>query len=646
MTRQTKSYRHSMRPYLASDEVLRLTGISRRMLNTIIEFEICTPYRDEEHNGTLSWTPGHVDLIRQVTHLRNLGMGFSDIKELLKRDDGSFETAVDRADAEATRRQRRNAKRLHGTRRMTENMSAIKKQQGFYLRYVPQRWMAILPLPGSSVLSPNATVKASLALEDIAEHVGWAPSGINGTLFAAPSPSTLGRFAFIGLASQPQPASFPNAGLDSGCYCAAGGICEKTGNADCLLCPSFGKEITSNDELAWKSYENENDAADCTLSFDKIERPYPCGPWSNLTAEWIKDGKLSNEGWLDTVAAARPRLMPQLQRLPLGATACVMPAGIYLCKQCSAKERASAVAEFSGFTRAVRHRDLTVAEEKETAARYQRLVESMTPATGEVWATDSSEVCIDDPAQKGWFRPLADADIPDLVVTTATGLVSGSEFTISCVKLPQTNYDELPDYEVQVLIDASSILASNDESEHHGLISAIRMPMRKKTVARQESTCRICGAHLPLQTTDGVALCERCGHAQPVGDTESRSRSLWLKAEDQRCRGEYKEGLQTAQLACTEDPSDTEAHWTALLCRNGVEFKTNPSNGHIAARLAHPADAPIESDDDYVAILKLASDEQWEAYRRLADLVEQGRQEALGLDEQLLSMDAHIGSEE
>lgn len=55
MAKPDSKYRNAARPLLTSEEVMRLTGASRRTLSKVRDLGICEPVRFEDRRGVFGW---------------------------------------------------------------------------------------------------------------------------------------------------------------------------------------------------------------------------------------------------------------------------------------------------------------------------------------------------------------------------------------------------------------------------------------------------------------------------------------------------------------------------------------------------------------------------------------------------------------
>ena len=644
---------------------MNLTGASRRLLTTIESRGICTPYRSDAGTGTLGWTANQVQMVGRICQMRSNGMSFDQIEAVIAEGDEAFERIALEAQMQIARQSRRNTKREAAVRRIQAQLAAVGERDGYYLRYLPERYYAVLPLDLDTFMRPADYTRTLMVLTDLASHLGWAPLGINGLIIGAPKLYDMACCAFVQLASAPMPQPTAVGDADSGCFREFGGACAFGGGGrSCELCARYGKPLTNADEIQWRDFAGTYDIEDHTVLLDEQERAYPCGPWSAVLREHVTSkgrtlealAEQSMPGAASTSAisaapgtaslpsvAAKPHLMPQKVKLPLGAMAAIMPAGWYLCRQSAGDRLDQALSEMVGTLRVIPHQDMTIDDEAKRALELQRLV-GFLPPVGECLDVQGGFPEIGDPVQLSRWRPVSDRELSQLRVFTNAGLLEDSDFSMVCTTVPSGGVDDLPAYELQVFIDESMVEAAVNDKPARGLgfAAAFMRPFAKEQ-AVAGFRCRACGDLLPYEPARGVCVCKRCGIAQSVPmDAGGRFAELLLQADECRYAGRFDAAVQLCHLACGILPADASARWLRLLCRLGVRYVEDPTSGRWTPVMERPIAEPLAQDEDYLLASSLGSDVQWELFRRHGYGLEQARLAALGLGGYVLGIEARL----
>lgn len=135
--------------------------------------------------------------------------------------------------------------------------------------------------------------------------------------------------------------------------------------------------------------------------------------------------------------------------------------------------------------------------------------------------------------------------------------------------------------------------------------------------------CKMCGGDLEIGEGMTTAKCPYCGTVQtlPKLDSEQRLR-LYDRANHFRRANEYDKAMAMYEQILNEDQTDSEAYWSIVLCRYGVEYVEDPvSHRRI----------PTVNRAQYTSVL---ADEDYKAALRYADVVQAGiyEQEAAAID--------------
>lgn len=366
-------------PYLTRNDFLGFCGIS---LQTLRSYENAGIVQESTANaGTRCkfYTPEQRQAVEIAKAMRDSRLQMRDVGEKLTSDpDALLDDALEQKAGE-----------LRSNRRVLKSLSHLKARYGYYkelhgydglyLHFIPQRWLALLPLPANKADrgSRMPLAQAISGLDAVIQIVGWAPAQSMGMLLdASASPHEANRFLFVELVTPPLPASSNADDPDSGCcfWARPDGSQPPCSWEACTACERFGRMPREEERRLWARAWQENPALwDSTLMAGELAAPYPDGAWAACTCRAL--GLPEPEG---PVAASAPRLMPHETALPLGVTACELPAGVHLCRQFEAERMEEALEEFSDVLDT-----LGIAEEKDTENASGELPRGWSQAVGQ-----------------------------------------------------------------------------------------------------------------------------------------------------------------------------------------------------------------------------------------------------------------------
>lgn len=366
-------------PYLTRNEFLGFCDISLQTLRSYENAGIVLEPTAVADARCKLYTPEQRQAVEITKAMRNSRLQMRDVGEKLTSDpDALLDDALEQKAGE-----------LRSNRRILKSLSHLKAQYGdykelhgydsLYLRFIPHRWSALLPLPANEADGGGRMplAHAISELDAVIQIVGWAPAQSMGMLLdASASPHEADRFLFMELATPPLPASSNADDPDSGCcfWARPDGSQPPCSWEACAACERFGRMPREEERRLWARAWQENPALwDSTLMADELAVPYPDGAWAACTCRAL--GLPEPEG---PVAASAPHLMPHETALPLGVTACELPAGVHLCRQFEAERMEEALEEFSDVLDT-----LGIAEEKDMGNASGELPRGWSQAVGQ-----------------------------------------------------------------------------------------------------------------------------------------------------------------------------------------------------------------------------------------------------------------------
>lgn len=119
--------------------------------------------------------------------------------------------------------------------------------------------------------------------------------------------------------------------------------------------------------------------------------------------------------------------------------------------------------------------------------------------------------------------------------------------------------------------------------------------------------CKMCGGALEINGNETVATCEYCGTQQtlPKLDDERRA-NLYDRANHFRRNNEYDKAMGIYEQILNEDSTDSEAYWSLVLCRYGIEYVEDPITHKRVPTVNRAQYTSIFDDDNYKSALQHA----------------------------------------
>lgn len=140
--------------------------------------------------------------------------------------------------------------------------------------------------------------------------------------------------------------------------------------------------------------------------------------------------------------------------------------------------------------------------------------------------------------------------------------------------------------------------------------------------------CKMCGGNLEITEGMTTAKCPYCGTTQtlPKLDDEKRLR-LYDRANHFRRSNDYDKAMAVYEQILSEDQTDSEAYWSIVLCRYGIEYVEDPNSHQRIPTINRTQYTSVLADEDYKAALQYADVVQRQIYEKEAaaiDTIQQG----------------------
>ena len=457
-----RHYAKPRRPYLTTAELLESTGITRKTLRVYEDSGIIEPAHIDSAEYFKYWTLEQANDVRLVQTMRRADVPVSDIAATVRRGYADTLEAARLHSIDTLRKERRMLKAISHRQQQIEAFAPARGASGFYLRYLPMRSFAIIPLArqDGGFARQNEFVTHYEALKAVVEAVGWARAFNYGSLHAIDADGGQRmRFVFMELASSALPQSSARRGMDGGCYRVLDetGTCTPCDTSACTECSRFGRHPTAGERQRWQALEREG-GHDFTLMADTPQGQRAMRVWQQCVLGGSDVSNPEEHGLLastiSTEVIARPQLMPSFTRLPCSVTACTLPDGIYLCHQFADSKRDAELALLRTTLRAMRHEPYDGPDTRPIPTPAEEEREADVGPFSEPFVSPRQ---VHDPARQNWFKYVGDEELAQLVLPTNMSLYPADGHVVVCSHAPSDETGALR-LETQVLVNAEALL--------------------------------------------------------------------------------------------------------------------------------------------------------------------------------------------
>lgn len=135
--------------------------------------------------------------------------------------------------------------------------------------------------------------------------------------------------------------------------------------------------------------------------------------------------------------------------------------------------------------------------------------------------------------------------------------------------------------------------------------------------------CKMCGGDLDITEGMTTVKCPYCGTNQtlPKFNSEQRLR-LYDRANHFRRSNDYDKAMAVYEQILNEDQTDSEAYWSIVLCRYGIEYVEDPVSHSRIPTVNRTQYTSILADEDYKAALRYADVVQARLYEQEAEIID------------------------
>ena len=134
--------------------------------------------------------------------------------------------------------------------------------------------------------------------------------------------------------------------------------------------------------------------------------------------------------------------------------------------------------------------------------------------------------------------------------------------------------------------------------------------------------CKICGGTLEINDEQSVATCEYCGTKQTIPKLDDdRKANLYDRANHFRRNNDFDKAMGIYENILNEDNTDSEAYWSIVLCRYGIEYVEDPTTHKHLPTVNRAQFTSIFDDEDYKSAIANADEYQREIYESEANAI-------------------------
>ncbi len=155
--------------------------------------------------------------------------------------------------------------------------------------------------------------------------------------------------------------------------------------------------------------------------------------------------------------------------------------------------------------------------------------------------------------------------------------------------------------------------------------------------------CKMCGGDLEITPGSTVCECEYCGTQQtlPKLDDDRRA-NMYDRANHFRRANEFDKAMSMYEKILEEDKTDSEAYWSLVLCRYGIEYVEDPATHKRVPTVNRAQFTSIFMDEDYKSALEYADAYQRTVYEQEAAAIDEIQKGILAISQNEEPFDVFI----
>lgn len=155
--------------------------------------------------------------------------------------------------------------------------------------------------------------------------------------------------------------------------------------------------------------------------------------------------------------------------------------------------------------------------------------------------------------------------------------------------------------------------------------------------------CKMCGGQLDIHEGETVCTCEYCGTEQTLPRLDSERKSnLYDRANHFRRNNDYDKAMGIYEKILEEDTTDSEAYWSLILCKYGIEYVEDPRTHKRVPTINRTQYTSIFADENYHLALKNADTLQKSIYENEAKKIDDIQKQILSISEKEEAFDIFI----
>lgn len=155
--------------------------------------------------------------------------------------------------------------------------------------------------------------------------------------------------------------------------------------------------------------------------------------------------------------------------------------------------------------------------------------------------------------------------------------------------------------------------------------------------------CKMCGGDLEITPGSSVCECLYCGTQQtlPKLDDDRRA-NMYDRANHFRRNNEFDKAMSMYEKILEEDKTDSEAYWSLVLCRYGIEYVEDPTTHKRVPTVNRAQYTSVFMDENYKSAIEYADVVQKSVYEREAAAIDDIQKGILAISQQEEPFDVFI----
>ena len=135
--------------------------------------------------------------------------------------------------------------------------------------------------------------------------------------------------------------------------------------------------------------------------------------------------------------------------------------------------------------------------------------------------------------------------------------------------------------------------------------------------------CKMCGGTIEFNQGDKIGTCDSCGTIQTLPRLDDDRRvNLYDRANHFRRNNDFDKAANIYEQILSEDNTDSEAYWSLVLCRYGIEYVEDPHTHKRVPTVNRAQFTSIYADEDYKSAIQYADESQKEIYEQEAKVID------------------------